>query len=109
MSHQLSAHTHFHAEMMVLHVDRHTMRMKHVFQCVSNLMPDPFLDSEPFSKQPHQPGQLGDTDDILVGDIPDVGVTKERESGVLAQREEINWALNDLAEGTIGITPACRP
>ena len=27
---------------------------------------------------------------------------------VLAQREEINWALNDLAEVTIGITPAFR-
>jgi hypothetical protein len=36
----------------------------------SGLLADPLLHREPAGEQPHQPGQLGQAQDVLVRDVP---------------------------------------
>src|SRR5690348_17583615 len=50
------------------------------------------------SEDAHQPGQLGDADDLLVRDVAEEGVAVERQRVVLAQRVEVDRSLDDLAD-----------
>ena len=68
---------HLDAQVMRLQVHGDAMRMEDRFEGISHLLPDPFLDGEPFGEQAHEPCQLGDADDILVCDVTDVRIAKE--------------------------------
>ena len=70
--------------MMRLQVYGDAMRMEHPFQGICYLLPDPFLDGEPLGEQVHQPGQLGDAENILMRDVTDVRIAEEGEGVVLA-------------------------
>jgi len=70
--------------MMRLQVHCDAMRMEHRFKSIRHLLPDPFLDGEPFGEQVHEPRQLGDAEDIFVRDVTDVGIAEEGEGMMLA-------------------------
>ncbi len=75
---------HLRAQVHRVQVHRHTMRLQQANQLIGDLDPDPLLNSEAPREDAHQPGQLGDADDLLVCDIADVCVAVERECVVLA-------------------------
>ena len=58
-------------------------------QCVGELLADPLLHGEPAREQPHQPGQLGQPQDVLVRDVPDVGPAEERQAVMLSEKNGI--------------------
>src|SRR6185437_2473469 len=64
---------------------------------------DPLLHREPAGEQPHQPGQLGQAQDVLMRDVADICLAEKRQAVVLAQREERDRPLHHLAD------PAVRP
>jgi hypothetical protein len=70
--------------MMRLQVYRDAMGMEHPFKGICYLLPDPFLDGEPLGEQVHEPGQLGDAEDILVRDVTYISIAEEGEGVVLA-------------------------
>ena len=65
----ISDSPHLHAEMMRFQVHRQTVWLEHRIEAGDNLLPQPFLDRETLRKQPYQPRQFGDADDVLVRDI----------------------------------------
>ena len=65
---------------------------------VGDLLTEPLLDGEPPRKEPDEPGQLGDADDPLARDVPDVRVAVEGQRVVLAERGERDRPLDDLGE-----------
>jgi hypothetical protein len=70
--------------MVGLQVHGNAMGMEHPYQGVCHLLPDAFLDGEPFGEQVHEPRQLGDAEDIFVRDVTDVGIAEEGEGMMLA-------------------------
>jgi hypothetical protein len=70
--------------MVRLQVHRYAMRMEHPFEGICHLLPDPFLDSEPFGEKVYESCQLGDAEYIFVRDVADVGIAEEGESMMLA-------------------------
>jgi len=75
---------HLDTQVMRFQIHRHAMRMQHRVEGVRHLLPDPFLDSKPLGKQVHQPRQLGDADDVLVGDVANVRIPEKGEGVMLA-------------------------
>ena len=59
-------------------------------------MSHPFLNAKTASRNPHEPGQLADADDVLVGDVGDEGTAHERQGMMLAERGEWDRPLDDL-------------
>src|SRR5215510_6437999 len=82
------------------------MGLHDLVEVVGHLLANALLNGEPPSEQSHEPSQLGDPDDLLVGDIADMGNSVKRERMVLAQREEGDGALDDLADPAIGAAAA---
>ena len=85
---------------------RHAVGLHELFEMVGHLLAYALLNGEPPGEQSHQPGQLGDPDDLLVGDVADMGHSVKRERMVLAQREEGDGSLDDLADPAIGAAAA---
>ena len=81
--------------------DSHTMRMKHGFQRISDLLADPFLNGKALGEYPHQPRQFGDADNVLVGDITNISHPVERKSMVFTQSKEWDRSLNYLTKAAI--------
>ena len=88
---------HLHAEVIGLQVDRHAMRLEHCLQRVGDLLADPFLHRKALSEEADEPRQFGDANDLLVGDVPDVGVPVEWQGVVLTERVELYGSLDNLA------------
>src|SRR5665811_2098208 len=63
---------------------------------------DSFLHAEALRDDANKPGQLADPDDLLMGDVPDVGPAEERQDVVLAQGEERNRPFYDLGQLAVG-------
>jgi hypothetical protein len=59
-----------------LEVYRHTVRLENPLQPVGKLPPETFLHREATREQPHQARELGQPEDVLVGDVADVGRPK---------------------------------
>ncbi len=76
---------HLGAQVHRVQVHGHSVRLQEPNQLVGDLDPDPFLDGEAPGEDAHQPGELGDADDLLVRDVADVRVAVERQRMVLAQ------------------------
>src|ERR1700716_2850755 len=89
-------------------VHRNTMRLQDPDQLVRDLHPDTLLDGEAPREQAHESGQLGDADDLLVRDVGDIRVPVEGQRVMLAQREELDRALDDLADLAVGTATALR-
>ncbi len=70
---------HLHAQVVGFQVDGHAVGVQHGLQRIGDLLPDPLLDREAPRKEPHQAGQLGNADDVLVGDVTDIGRADRRE------------------------------
>ena len=62
--------THLGTEMRSFQVDGHPVSLEDVLQGVGDLLPQPLLHGEAPGEEAHQPGQLGDADDLLVRDVP---------------------------------------
>src|SRR6266487_855185 len=96
---------HLRAEVMGFEVDGNSMRLEHRLQGIDDLLPDAFLYSKALGKQAHEPGELGDADDVLMCDIAHVGMTMKRQRMVLTERKKVDRSLNHLAQTTVRPTP----
>src|SRR5690349_22095301 len=84
------------------------MRMKHGVQSICNLLTNPFLYRKTLGEKPYHPGQLGNANDVLMGNVSNVRHAVERKGMVLTQRIKGDWSLNDLAEPTVRLAAAFR-
>src|SRR5437764_6264077 len=91
---------------MGFEVDGHAVGAEHGLEGVGDLLPDALLDGEAPGEQAHEPGELGDADDALMGDVAHVGAAIEGQRVVLAERVELDWPLDHLAEAAIGAASA---
>ena len=81
-----------------LEVDGHAGRLDQLHQRVGDLLADTLLHREALGEQADEPCELRDADDLLAGDVADVGDAVEGQSVVLAQRVERDRPLDDLAQ-----------
>src|SRR6266700_2167095 len=77
--------SHLRAQVHRVEVHRNTVRLKDTHELVSDLDTDALLDGETPCEYPHQPGQLGDPDDLFVGDVSDVRMPVKRQCVMLAE------------------------
>src|SRR6267143_1860628 len=94
--------SHLGAEVNRLEVDGHAMGLQDARERFGDLAAEPLLNGEAPSEEAHQPSQLGDANDVLMGDVAQVGVAEEGEGVVLAERVERNRAVNHLAQLAVG-------
>src|SRR5258708_5743073 len=85
---------------------RQPMGLPQAHQLLRRLHAHPLLHREAAREQANEPGQLGDADDLLMRDVADVRVAVERKRVVLAEREELDRALDDLADVAVGAAAA---
>ena len=104
--HDLAYAPHLCAEVMGFEVDGDPVRLEHRLQGIGDLLPDALLYSKALGKQAHEPGELGDTDDVLMCNVAHVGMSVKRQRMVLTERKEVDRPLNHLAQTTVRPTPA---
>src|SRR5690349_11825460 len=92
--------------MVCLQIDGHAMWLKHRFKAIGDLLSHPFLDGEALPEKPHEACELRDADDMLMRDVPYIGAPDEWKGVVLAEREEGDRSLDDLAQATVGSAAA---
>src|SRR5262249_15849260 len=68
---------HLHAQVASLEIYGATVRSEHGLEGVDNLLADSLLHTEALGEHACQSGELGDTDDRLVGDVPNVRLSVE--------------------------------
>src|SRR5437899_8816010 len=93
--------SHLRAEVHCVEVHSDAVGLQHTHKLVRDLNPDALLNREAPREHPHQAGELGDADDLLVRDVADEGVTVERQRVVLAKRVEVDGPLDDLADAAV--------
>jgi hypothetical protein len=71
--------------MTCLQVDRYTVWSDNRIQSISDLLADPFLNRQSLGEHAHKSCELGKTNDVFAGDVPNVDVTKKGQRMVLAQ------------------------
>src|SRR5581483_11525002 len=72
-------------------------RLDELRERVGDLLAEPLLHREATRVEADEPRQLRDTQDLVARDVADVRRAVERQRMVLAQREERDRALDDLA------------
>ena len=77
--------------------NRHAVRMQHGLQSICNLLTDPFLHRKAFGKDPHETRQLGNADDVFVGNVTNIGIAVKWKSMVFAKRKKGDGSLQYLA------------
>ena len=75
---------------------------------VGDLLPEPLLHGESARVEAHEPRQLRDAEDLAAGDVRDVRGAVERQRVVLAEREERDRPLDDLAVRAVDAVAAAR-
>src|SRR5260221_9149300 len=88
--HDLAYAPHLRAEVMGFEVDGDPVRLQHRLQGIGDLLPDALLYSKALGKQAHEPGELGDTDDVLMRDVAHEGKSENRHRIVLTKRKEVD-------------------
>ena len=78
-------------------MDGDAARLDQLVERVGDLLAEPLLHREAAREQAHQPGELRDADDLVAGDVADVRDAVERQRVVLAEAEERDRPLDDLA------------
>src|SRR5256885_10159924 len=96
---------HLRAEVMGFEVDGDPVRLEHRLQGIGNLLPDTLLYGKTLGKQAHEPGELGNTNDVLMRDVAHVGMSVKRERMMLTERKKVDRSLNYLAQTTVRPTP----
>ena len=71
--------------------------LQHVHDRVGDLVGQPLLHLQPPGEDVHDPGHLGEAQDLAVRDVGDVGPAEERQQVVLAQRVQLDVAHHDHA------------
>ena len=71
--------------------------LQDVHDGVGDLVGEPLLHLEPPGEDVHDPGHLGQPEDLAVGDVGDVRPAEERQQVVLAERVELDVAHHDHA------------
>src|SRR5437763_10659389 len=99
---------HLGTEVMGLEIDGDAVRREHRFQGIGDLLADAFLDGKALGKQAHEPGELGNANDVLVRDVSDVGMPMKRERVVLTQTKKVDGSLDHLAQPAIRTAAALR-
>src|SRR5258708_22734965 len=77
--HDLAYAPHLRAEVMGFEVDGNPVRLEHRLQSIGDLLPDALLYSKALGKQAHEPGELGETDDVLMADTTHGGMSGQRQ------------------------------
>ena len=77
------------------------MRVQHGLQCIRDLLADPFLYGKTPGEQPHQAGELGNANDVLVSDVTNISRAIEWKRVVFAQSKEADRALDNLADPAV--------
>src|SRR3954469_17088678 len=80
---------------------RDAMRLKDTLQTVRDLPSKSLLHRKALGEQPHQACELGNTDDVFMRDVADIGLPIEGQRVVLAQRIELDRPFDYLAETTV--------
>src|ERR1700682_6727555 len=76
---------HLGAEMGRFEVDSDAVGLQDARKRLRDLPTHPLLDREPPGEEAHQPGQLGDAADVLMGNIANEGVAAEGKGMMLAE------------------------
>jgi hypothetical protein len=87
--------------MLRFQVNRNAVRGQDPLQPVGELLTDSLLHREPAREQPHQPGQLGPAQNVLMRDVPNVGLAEERQAVVLAPGKERYQPFDDLTDAAV--------
>src|SRR4029077_13040969 len=95
---------HLGAEVNRLEVDGNPMSLQDARERLCDLAAEPFLYGEAPGEETHQPRELGDADDVLVGNVTHIGMTEEGEGVMLAERVEGNRAVDHLADLAVRTT-----
>src|SRR6266566_9186502 len=95
---------HLSAEVMGFEIDSDSMRLEHRVQRIGDLLPDALLYGKALGKQAHEPGELGNTNDVLMRDVAQVGMPVKRERMMLTERKKVDGSLNNLAQTTVRST-----
>src|SRR5207245_4141822 len=91
-----------------LQVDGDAVGLEDARERRGDLASHPLLNGEPPGEETHQPGELGDADDVLVGDVTQVGVAEERKGVMLAQRMKGYRPFDHLAQVAVRTALAFR-
>jgi hypothetical protein len=94
---------HLRAQMNRLELYRDAARLHEVDEPVGDFLAEPFLHREPSRVEPDEPGQLGDAEDLVAGDIRQMCDTMERQRMVLAEGEERDRPLDDLTVPAVDV------
>lgn len=97
---------HFNAHVLGTQENRHAVGFHKGFEGIGDLVTNAFLDGKTLGVNAHQTGELGDTKDALIGDIPDIGFTVEGEDVMLAERMKMDGTFDDLTEAAVGFATA---
>ncbi|GGL16731.1 hypothetical protein GCM10010094_91950 [Streptomyces flaveus] len=89
------------AQMHRFQVDRDAVWQQDLLQRFGELVADALLHREAAGEQPHQSGQLGQAEDVLVCDVADVRLAEERQSVMLTEGEERDRSFDDLADPAV--------
>jgi len=81
--------------MLTLYHDSHTLWSENFTKGKCDLLSETFLDLETASKHFRNAGEFGETEDLAVGDIPNVHLSEERHKVVLAERVDFDVADDD--------------
>lgn len=92
---------HLRAQMRRLQMDRNTVRLQDLLQRFGELTADALLHREPAGEQPHQPGQLGQPDYVLVRDVADIRLADEGQAVMLAEGKERDRPFDYLTDPAV--------
>jgi len=70
-------------------------------ETICHLLAEALLHREPAREEPDEPCELRDTEDLAVRDVRDVRDSVKRQRVVLAEREERDRSLDDLAAAAV--------
>lgn len=91
---------HLHAHVVGLDVDGDAVRVDALLQEIGDLDADALLHTEATAEEVHQARELGEADDVALGDVAYVDIAVEGQHVVFAQRMEGDRPLDDLGERT---------
>src|SRR4029077_17139706 len=81
---------HLGAEVHGFEVNGNTVGLQNAREPLCDLAAEPLLNGEAPSEEAHQSREFGYADDVLVGNVTEIRMTKEGEGVVLAERIERN-------------------
>src|SRR5713101_1993329 len=99
---------HLGAEVNRFEVDGNAVGLQDARERLGDVATEAFLNGEAPREKAQQSGELGDANDVLVGNVAQIGMTEEGEGVMLAERIEGNRAFDHLADLAVGTTFAFR-